>query len=259
MTTAYASHPLAAGSPPVWASAWDQDAYGPWCSFRLREVTQRLRWIPPGRFLMGSPSRERGRETAEGPQHAVRFTQGFWLFDTPCTQALWQAVMGMNPSHFQGEQHPVEQVSWEECQHFLAAFTQLLPELRLVLPTEAQWEYACRTGTQTPRYEAELDAIAWYAGNSHDTTQAVAQKRPNAWGLYDMLGNVWEWCHDGRRIYTRDGVVDPVGPTAVGTDQALRGGGWDLPAQYVRTANHLRFFPRGRHAALGFRAASAGM
>ncbi len=227
-------HPLAAGSPPVWASAWGQDAYGPWCSFRLREVNQRLRWIPPGRFLMGSPSRGRGRDTAEGPQHEVRLTQGFWLFDTPCTQALWQAVMGTNPSRFQGAQHPVEQVSWKDCQHFLAVFNQLLPKLRLALPTEAQWEYACRAGTETPRYAAALDAIAWYGSNSQHSTQAVAQKRPNAWGLYDMLGNVWEWCDDGWRTYTGDAVVDPMGPPDAGAVRALRGGGWGLPAQRAR-------------------------
>lgn len=258
MPTVYTSHPLAAGHPPVWASAWGQDAYGPWCRVRIREATQRLRWMPPGRFLMGSPSKGRGRWSGEGPRHEVRLTQGFWLFDTPCTQALWQAVMGANSSELQGAQHPVENVSWEDCQRFMAAFNQHVPELPLELPTEAQWEYACRAGTKTPRYAAELDAIAWYAGNSHGITHEVAQKRPNAWGLYDMLGNVWEWCQDGLRTYTRQGVVDPVGPTDAGADRALRGGSWCYPALLARAAIRGASLPGNRDALIGFRGASSG-
>ncbi|MGE3536196.1 MAG: formylglycine-generating enzyme family protein [Candidatus Tectimicrobiota bacterium] len=258
MSTVYTSHPLMTGCPPLWASAWGQDAYGPWCAFRLRDVTQRLRWIPPGRFLMGSPGKESGRYTDEGPRHAVQLTQGFWLFETPCTQALWQVVMGTNPSEFQGEQHPVENVSWEDCQQFLLAFKQHIPELSLTLPTEAQWEYACRAGTETARYAADLGAIAWYARNSGSTTHAVGQKRPNAWGLYDMLGNVDEWCHDGMRTYTRAGVSDPIGPTEAGANRALRGGSWYNSARYVRAAGRFRLHPGYRIADSGFRAASSG-
>jgi len=252
------AHPLSRGFPPVWASAWGQDAYGPWCAFRLGEVTQRLRWIPPGRFRMGSPARESGRFEWEGPQHEVRLTQGFWLFDTPCTQALWQAVMGTNPSFFKGPQRPVELVSWEECQTFLAAFTQRVPALPLALPTEAQWEYACRAGTQTARYAARLDTIAWYDANSDGQTHDVGQKRPNAWGLYDMLGNVDEWCLDGLRDYTAEPVVDPVGRMDAGADRVLRGGGWPLSARLVRAANRLGNAPGYRIDSLGFRCASSG-
>ena len=205
---------------------------------------------------MGSPSQERGRFPEEGPQHEVQLTQGFWLCDTPCTQALWQAVIGTNPSGFQGEQHPVDSVSWKDCQQFLVACNQLMPELPLTLPTEAQWEYACRAGTTTPRYEAPLDTIAWYVSNSRHTTHAAAQKRPNAWGLYDMLGNVWEWCHDGLRAYTRHGVSDPVGPTTADADRALRGGSWGHSAQDVRAA--YRDGSRHSNANIGFRAASSG-
>ena len=181
--------------------------------------------------MMGSPRGERGRYDDEGPQHQVQLTQGFWLFDTPCTQALWQAVMGTNPSQFTGEQRPVENVSWDDCQQFLVTFNQQFPELPLILPTEAQWEYACRAGTQAARYEARIDAIAWYSANSNNETHEVGQKRPNAWGLYDMLGNVWEWCHDGLRGYTESVVIDPLGPTEAGADRVIRGGSWVGPAQ----------------------------
>src|SRR5438128_6861266 len=117
-----------------------------------------MRWIPPGRFWMGSPADEDGRYDDEGPQHEVQFTQGVWLFDTPCTQALWQAVMGTDPSEFKGKNRPVESVSWEDSQTFLDKLNAQLPGLALRLPTEAQWEYACRAGTETARYEADLDA-----------------------------------------------------------------------------------------------------
>ena len=112
------------------------------------------------------------------------------MFDTPCTQALWQAVMGRNPSRFKGKNRPVEQVSWEDCQTFLNKLNAQLPGLALCLPMEAQWEYACRAGTETARYQEELDAIAWYDENSNGETHEVGLKHPNAWGLYDMLGNV---------------------------------------------------------------------
>lgn len=149
-------HPLVTGCPPVWASAWGQDQYGPWCAFQVEEVEQRMRWIPPGRFRMGSPADEGGRFDREGPQHDVELTQGFWFFETPCTQALWTAVMGDNPSHFKGTRRPVEQMSWEDCQAFIHTFNQRFPELPLTLPTEAQWEYACRAGTEGARYHFHL-------------------------------------------------------------------------------------------------------
>ena len=121
-------HPLIDGHPPPWASAWGQDAHGIFVAFTVGGVTQHLRWIPPGRFMMGSPDTEAGRFDNEGPQHEVRISQGFWLFDTPCTQALWEAVMGENPSYFRSPDRPVEQVSWDDVQQFLAQDAeQLLP------------------------------------------------------------------------------------------------------------------------------------
>jgi formylglycine-generating enzyme required for sulfatase activity len=208
---------------------------------------------------MGSPPGERGRYDDEGPQHQVQLTQGFWLFDTPCTQALWQAVMGTHPSQFTGEQRPVENVCWDDCQQFLMTFNQQFPELPLILPTEAQWEYACRAGIQAARYEARIDAIAWYSANGHDETHVVGQKRPNAWGLYDMLGNVWEWCHDGLRTYDHQEVVDPTGPLDAGADRVIRGGSWCNSALGVRAAGRYWSLPGYRNGSLGFRCASSGM
>src|SRR5262249_47686517 len=123
---------------------------------------------------------------------------GFWVFDTPCTQGLWEAGMGggTNPSSFKGVDHPVEQVSWEGCQGFVGRLKAYLEGLHMGLPSEAQWEYACRARTETARYRENLDEIAWYAGNSGGETHVVKGKAPNEWGLYDMLGNVWEWCAD---------------------------------------------------------------
>ncbi|MFM7867621.1 MAG: formylglycine-generating enzyme family protein, partial [Planctomycetaceae bacterium] len=137
-------HPLADGIPPAWASAWGEDDYGPWVEIHVADARQSLRWIPPGTFLMGSPDSENGRASDEGPQQPVTVSHGFWLFDTPCTQALWQAVTGQNPSHFRGAQQPVESVSWEDCQRFIESLNNSLPDLQLALPTEAEWEYACR-------------------------------------------------------------------------------------------------------------------
>ena len=165
-----------------WAHAWGTDSFGVWASFSVpaadgSRVTQRLRWCKPGRFVMGSPADEEGRHDNEGPQHEVTLATGFWLFDTPCTQALWEAVMVRNPSRFRSPARPVERVSFEDVQAFLAKVNTLVPGLCLVLPSEAQWEYACRAGTNTATYVGEmpilgvfnapvLDGIAWYGGNS---------------------------------------------------------------------------------------------
>ncbi|MFZ0258283.1 MAG: formylglycine-generating enzyme family protein, partial [Gammaproteobacteria bacterium] len=253
-------------------------------------ATQRLRWIEPGVFLMGSPESEAGRYEDEGPPHEVAISQGFWLFDTPCTQALWETVMdGENPSDFKSPDRPVEQVSWDDVQEFLKRTNALVPGLDLVLPTEAQWEYACRAGTETALYTGDmeilgesnapaLDPIAWYGGNSGVDfelangvqrtwlremqypeglagTHPVKRKQPNSWGLYDMLGNVWEWCADGRRTYTADGMTDPVGPTEAGLSRVLRGGAWLYDAWRVRSAFRLQSPPDSRNYSLGFRCA----
>jgi formylglycine-generating enzyme required for sulfatase activity len=205
----------------------------------LGGVTQRLRWIEPGTFTMGSPEGENGRFDDEGPLHEVRLTKGFWLCDTPVTQALWTAAMGDNPSYFKDPKRPVEQMSWDGAQQFLNKMNARLPGFGLGLPTEAQWEYACRAGTNGPNYAGDarkLADIAWFSENSGGETHPVATKPCNDWGLYDMLGNVWEWCADGRRSYTAKPVTDPAGPLD-GASRALRGGFWYFNARFARAAH----------------------
>ncbi len=242
---------------PAWAKEIGRDVYGLWVEFEVDKVRQRMRWMPPGRFWMGSPENEEGRDSNEGPRHEVQLTHGFWLFDTPCTQALWQAVMRKNPSQFKGATRPVEQVSWEDCQKFIVELNGRLPGITLALPTEAEWEYACRAGTDAPRYDENLDAIAWYDKNSNNQTHEVKLKRPNAWGLYDMLGNVDEWCHDGLRDYKAEVRVDPLGPTEAGASRAVRGGNWFWYARGVRAADRDVLPPGYRHDDIGFRCAGS--
>ncbi|MEM8993761.1 MAG: formylglycine-generating enzyme family protein, partial [Acidobacteriota bacterium] len=170
-------HPLSDGYPPTWASAWGQDRCGVWVEVEVGPVVQRLRWIPGGVFWMGSPDDEAGRADWEWPRHQVELAEGFWLADTPCTQELWQEVMGSNPSEFISPRRPVESISWDDCQQFLASLNERIPGLAAQLPTEAQWERACRAGTETPNWVGDLevlgennapllDSIAWYGGNS---------------------------------------------------------------------------------------------
>jgi formylglycine-generating enzyme required for sulfatase activity len=251
------THPLQRGFSPAWASEWGEDRlHGPWCAFEVGDVVQRLRWIPPGTFWMGSPENEEERWSSEGPRHLATIDSGFWMFDTPCTQALWEAVTGDNPSHFKNlerpkdtEKCPVESVSWGDCQEFLSKLNASLDGLTLSLPSEAQWEYACRAGTETARYADDLDSIAWYVENSKSNTHPVAGKEANAWGLYDMLGNVWEWCAD---VWTNDYTEK----SAEASDhRVIRGGSWIDDARRVRAAYRFHYEPALRNADLGIRCA----
>ena len=276
---------------PTWAEATGRDEGGLWADIHLQTptqtpVVQRLRWIPPGAFTQGSPDTEPGRYEDEGPLQAMVLEHGFWLFDTPVTQALWQAVMGGNPSHFKSPQRPVESIRWTDAQAFMQTLNQRYPDLHLVLPSETQWEYACRAGTQTATYAGPmvirgqrnapvLDDIAWYGGNSgvdfeldngQDTTDwpekqhaqpqagthPVAQKRCNSWGLYDMLGNVWEWCEDAKQDYPQT----PESDVEMDAERrVLRGGSWGDYARGVRAAYRLWDRPGLRDDNLGFRGA----
>ena len=181
-------------------------------------------WVPAGEFQMGSTSSEAGRD--ERPVTQVRISRGFWMGKYEVTQAQWEAVIGSNPSGFKncGLDCPVEQVSWQDVQEFIRKLNERGSGNRYRLPTEAEWEYAARAGTTGDRY-GSLDAIAWWSDNSDSRTHQVGQKAPNAWGLRDMLGNVWEWVQDGYDDYPGGTVTDPVG-SGSGLPRNFRGGGW---------------------------------
>jgi len=229
--------------PPRWAVAWGDDAHGAWADLQVGKVAQRLRWMEPGSFLMGSPATEAGRQRGEGPQHRVILTEGFWLADTPCTQALWMAVMGgKNPSHFaevaQAPDRPVKNVDWDDAQAFLVKLQRQLPTgCEPALPSEAQWEYACRAGTTSAYWWCdEMDPARANVQGRYKGTTPVKKFGPNPWGLHDMHGNVWEWCADGAyRTYSEAPVLDPV-VSPEGDARAVRGGSWIGHAVDARAA-----------------------
>jgi len=191
-------------------------------------VTMKLVRIPRGKFMMGSPDSEQDRHPDEGPQHEVTISKPFYLGLTEVTQTQYQAVMGANPSQFKGPTNPVESVSWDDAVLFCRKLSEKTGKT-FRLPTEAEWEYACRAGTRT-RFsfgdsESILGDYAWWGGNSGGKTHPVAQKKPNAWGLYDMVGNVWEWCADWYGTYSSGASTDPQGNIPDG-HRVVRGGSW---------------------------------
>lgn len=207
--------------------------------------------IEPGSFNMGSDA----GDTDEKPVHQVTLTKGFELQTTEVTQAQWQAVMGNNPSAFKGQNLPVEQVSWTEVQVFLKKLNAKENSTRYRLPTEAEWEYACRAGGREPDVAPNLDAVAWRAGNSSGTTHPVGLKKPNAWGLYDMRGNVWEWVQDWIGTYPAAAQVDPQGAGSA-TYRGMRGGSWRLDIlTRFRCAYRGGSKPDHRGNSIGFRCA----
>jgi formylglycine-generating enzyme required for sulfatase activity len=223
-------------------------------------VKMEMVWLLPGEFDMGSNERENAK-----PVHRVRLTQGFWMGKYEVTQEQWERVMGNNPSRFKAAHNPVENVSWHDCQKFLKKLNSEVRGRRpggglFRLPTEAEWEYACRAGTTTRFHNGDeergLGDVAWYRENSGDTTHPVGQKKPNAWGLHDMHGNVWEWCHDRYGGYRAGGVTDPTGPWT-GSYRVLRGGSWLYAAFYCRAGGRSGVDPCNAHNlyGLGFRAA----
>lgn len=238
------------------AGHWDfpapfgEDEFGLYADLQIKSIAQRFRFIPAGTFLMGSPKDEPERFDDE-TQHEVTLSQGFWLADTTITQELWQAVMGNNPSHFKDSaQLPVDNVSWDDAQAFIQQLKVLMPQLPVSLPTEAQWEYACRAGTTTPFSFGEnitseqVNYNGYYPyqrggkGLYREKTVPVKSLPPNAWGLYEMHGNVWEWCED---VYQSDlgrfTMVDPLGADTRGSFlHLLRGGSWLAVGRDVRSA-----------------------
>ncbi|MDP9267442.1 MAG: formylglycine-generating enzyme family protein [Acidobacteriota bacterium] len=203
-------------------------------------------WIPPGTFQMGCSPGDSECGSDEEPAHTATITRGFWMGQTEVTQAAYQRVTGANPSHFHGDRLPVETVNWDEARSYCGA-------VGMRLPTEAEWEYAARAGSTSARY-GDLDAVAWYRNNSGDQTDGVGQKQPNAWQLYDMLGNVWEWVNDwyGENYYGQSPAQDPSGPPS-GEYRTLRGGSWSLVAKNSRGSYRSRNAPADRGISVGFR------
>ena len=207
-------------------------------------------YCAPGEFVMG----DNNGDADERPSHEVKLEKGFWLGRYEVTQSQWQCVIGGNPSYFSGRNMPVETVSWYDCDVFIAQICDRVRRqlgCRVRLPTEAEWEYACRAGS-TGDYAGKIDDLGWYAANSASRMHPVGQKKCNAWGFYDMHGNLWEWCHDWYGDYAAGSAIDPRGPED-GTMRVLRGGSWDYSARFCRSSKRGRLNPFFRNKSLGFR------
>ena len=221
--------------------------------------------IPAGAFQMGTDLVIRAddhwepcakcpaRNDVERPVHRVTISEDFWMGQFPVTQRQWQEVMGTNPSYFQGvgPEAPAEQVSWRDVQAFLAKVNTIQVRWTVRLPTEAEWEYAARAGSTGETY-GPLDDIAWYGGNASHTIHAVGQKLHNAFGLYDMLGNVWQWCQDWFGPYSPGNVIDPQGPPT-GERRITRGGCFYCDAVHERAARRNRDLEDHFSQSIGFR------
>lgn len=259
--------------PPPFASAWGDDVYGLWADLALpgtkesKAIRQRFRWIEPGEFLMGSPENELGRNMYE-VQHLVTLTKGFWLADTTVTQALWLSVMGSESfSLFTGDQeNPVEQVGCYDADSFIEKLNSLIFGLTAILPSEAQWEYACRAGSVTPfsfGIDATQDQVNFGDGKNEkksiyrNKTVPVKFFPPNPWGLYEMHGNVWEWCQDawlGNLGF--DPVTDPLNNLEKRyINRVLRGGSWYTSVSSSRSASRRYDSPNVLYPFFGFRLA----
>ncbi len=265
-------------SRPPWAAAFGADTFGPFADLDVGGVVQRFRWVPPGVSTLGAPADEEGRLPRDGLPRPVRLRRGLWVADTPVTQALARALGHRDDSRFADPERPAEQLAWVEAVACCARLSARAPATGpdgapwvFRLPTEAEWEVACRAGTTGATYAGPLgirglrdapglDPIAWFGGNSgvdydlevgHPSadwperlhpharagTRRVREKAPNPWGLYDTLGNVWEWCMDAvtPRAPLRDRpVADPLGRR--GRERALRGGAWHGAARLCRAA-----------------------
>lgn len=217
-------------------------------------VQYKMVLVEGGTFQMGATSEQNDPHDDEKPIHSVTLSS-YHIGQTEVTQALWQAVMGTNPSRFKGDNLPVERVSWEDCQTFITKLNQLTGQ-RFRLPTEAEWEYAARGGNKSNGYQYagsnNLDAVAWYTSNSDSKTHLVATRQPNELGLYDMCGNVSEWCQDWYGGYSSSAVTNPTGPTS-GSNRVSRGGCWFEGAKGSRVAFRMNYAPSYSGSDRGFR------
>ena len=205
---------------------------------------------------MGATSEQGSDADSDEKAHQVTLSS-YYIGETEVTQELWQTVMGSNPSYFKGFHRPVEEVSWEDCQEFIRRLNQKTGR-NFRLPTEAEWEYAARGGRKSngSKYVggSSMDDVAWYDGNSNSQTHDVGQKRPNELGLYDMAGNVWEWCQDWYGDYSSSAQTNPKGPSS-GSGRVDRGGGWDYYAGGCRVSDRGCYNPSNRINDLGLRLA----
>ena len=216
-------------------------------------------WIPPGKYMMGSPVDDPDAFSAEQPQHQVLFAPGFWMSDHEVTQGEFQFITGSNPSAFKGDPNrPVEFVHMGEVLQYCQILTknqraagQITGQQEFRPPTEAEWEYACRAGSSGLRY-GNIKDIAWWFDNSGGETKPVKQKLPNAWGLYDMIGNVSEWCLDSYKAYSSEILVNPRDPTFDDT-RVIRGGNWGDPTRNCRAAYRTSDGSGSKRIYLGFR------
>ncbi|MFM6661219.1 MAG: formylglycine-generating enzyme family protein, partial [Microcystis panniformis] len=242
--------------PPAPAAVKKPVSPTPFTEKLPNRVTLEMVSLPAGQFLMGSPDSDSDARDWEKPQHPVK-VNSFAIGKYPVTQAQYEAVMGTNPSHFKNnswlknnQQNPVERVSWNDAQAFCQKLSQITGKTYR-LPTEAEWEYACRAGTTTRFYfgddASQLGDYAWYSANSQSKTHPVGQKRPNAWGLYDMSGNVWEWCEDNwHNNYIgapKDGSAWTINNDNRYYSRCLRGGSWCSYPINCRSANRSRNYP----------------
>ena len=212
----------------------------------LRELEENMVWVEGGTFTMGATS-EQGSDaySNETPIHQVTLS-GFYICKYEVTQELWQSVMGNNPSKFKGNlNRPVETVSWDDCQEFIGKLNKMTGK-RYRLPTEAEWEYAARGGNKSNGYKyagsTDLGSVAWYDDNSGNSTHAVGTKQANELGLYDMTGNVWEWCVDWYDLYSSASQTNPTGPS-LGSIRMCRGGCWNIFARFCRVSFRSGSFP----------------
>jgi len=265
-------------SPYLWADKSATATGGRFYRAVAMEAPTNMVFIPPGTFRMGSPTNEVDRWHWEGPQTEVTISRGYWMGKYEVTQGEYEAVMRSNPSLYNGVRRPVEMVSWDDATAYCAALTErerlagrIAPNSVYRLSTEAEWEYACRGWTST-RFSygddlglgcTNLTNYAWYWDNSDRQTHPVGQKLPNPWGLYDMHGNVWEWCQDWFGNYAGGIALDPQGPAIPspewGSRRVIRGGSWRSTGCYWGSPNYCRSASRGsinlvsRGDDLGFR------
>jgi formylglycine-generating enzyme required for sulfatase activity len=214
--------------------------------------------IPAGTFLMGSSEQEAGHEFNEAPPHKVTITKDFYIGKYEVTQAQWKSLVETNPSVFPGDELPVNKVSWMDCQKFIYKLRAHTKDNGFRLPTEAEFEYACRAGTTTSTFfgdnpsEDIMKEYVWFRANSEYEIHPVGMLKPNPWGLHDIMGNVWEWCSDWYFFYPDSEQTDPQGP-GFGQEKVIRGASWSGRTEWIRSADRGKFPPKDAYHTGGFR------